>query len=127
MDYYDWIHYLVDLMIVELEEELGKNFARDGEMAWEAAKHCEAMMQRGGCYHAPRFFWGSAVNEAVGEITVPYNQWTIEQAVTKMGHEFLMSHDHHGALRYFPVIGAGLAVKEIGSGQVILFVTIRLK
>lgn len=126
-NYYRWIHHLVDLLIAELEEELGKNFVRDEELVLGAIGHCEAMMRRDCCYNAPAYLMGPALAEAVDAVKTDYQDLSIKQAVKKMAHRLIASREYHGALRFYSVIGANIAVKDIWFGKVALFATLRLK
>jgi hypothetical protein len=133
-DYFAWINSLADLLVQEIEKELGKGFVRDGRMAWEAAKHSEAMMRIADCYHAPAEYWGAASSELVGEDWAPYNQWSIEQAVKRLSHDFLASPEHCNDLKHFPAIGAGISIMMISFSpygreihRVRIFAAIRLR
>lgn len=127
MDYFDWLHSLDDLLVKELEKELEKGFIRDGRMAWEAAKHSEAMMLRNSCYHAPSEYWGGAESELVGAGYTSYKHRSIEQAVKERAYVFLISGGHYQALRFFSVIGAGIAIKEICFEEAIIYAVLRLR
>ena len=119
MDYFDWIHSLVDLFIDSLQREIGKGFIRDEGMTWEAAKHSEAMMWRRDYYHAPREYLGSALSELVSDgYASYYNQRSIEQLIKKVSRGFLDSPLHGPSLRFFSVIGVGIAVLDLRSNPV---------
>lgn len=126
-NYYRWIHHLVDLLIAELEEELGKDFIRDEELVLGAIKHNEAMVRRGCCYNAPAHFIKPALAEAVDAIKADYQDLSIKQAVKEIAHRLNASREYHGALRFYPIIGANITVKDIWHGEVAIFATLRLK
>ncbi len=125
--YYRWICHLVDLMIAELEEKLGKKFVRNEELTRGAVEHCKAMIQCGGCYQSPVSLRGSALAEAVDGIITFYQEQFIEQAVKTMARGLISSQEYYSDLRSHPVIGANIAVKERQSGEVAIYTTIRLK
>ncbi|MEK7624272.1 MAG: hypothetical protein AAB404_00880 [Patescibacteria group bacterium] len=112
---------------MELEEELGKSFIRDEELTSGAIGHCKAMVERGCCYNAPKYLLGSALAEAVDGVKADYQDLAIKQAVKKMAIRLIESREYHGALRFYPVIGVSIAVKDIWSGEVALYATLRLK
>lgn len=126
-NYYRWIHHLVDLMIAELEGEFGKNFIRDEELTQGAVEHCKSMMQRGAFYQSPVGLRGPALVEAVDGVITFYEDRSIKQAAKKIAHRLIGSQEYHGALRFYPIIGANIAVKEVRFGEVILYATLRLK
>ena len=125
--YYRWIHYLVNLMIAELEEKLGKKFVCDEELTRGAVEHCKAMIQYGGCYQSPVSLRGSALAEAVDGIITFYQEQFIEQAAKTMARGLISSQEYCSDLRFYPVIGANIAIKEIQSGEVAIYAAIRLK
>ncbi len=126
-NYYRWIHHLVDLMIAELEEEFGKDFIRDEELTQGAIEHCKEMMRRGASYQSPVSLRGPALAEAVDGVITFYEDYSVKEAAKKIAHRLIKSHEHHGALRFYSVIGANIAVKEIKFGEVVLYATLRLK
>jgi len=128
MDYYGWLNSLVEILVKELEEELGKDFIYDWEMALAAAKHSEAMIWRGYCYHAPKEYWGAARAELAGDAFTSYNDWAIERAIKSIAQGFMASPDHHPFLRLYSVIGGGIAFGQTGrEGEIRIYVTVRLR
>ncbi|MFA5084256.1 MAG: hypothetical protein WC475_02650 [Candidatus Paceibacterota bacterium] len=132
-DAYYWIHDLVDLLIAELGEEIGKDFVRDEEMTLEAAKHSEAMMHAGFRYPTIPSLLESGKVELTDIELAPYDRWppyqeqSVREAVKKLARKCVLSQEVHPALRSYPFIGVGIAVKEKSPGQAVIFSTVRLR
>jgi len=128
--YYDWIHYIEDKLVTELEKDFGNKFVRAKELIEGAEKHSEAMLKQGKPYGAPEEFWKPAVCEIVCKGVVCYQRWeekdrAIEKKVEEIAESFWNSR-HHRFLRYFfAQIGVGIAIEET-PGQVALYATVRL-
>lgn len=126
MDYYEWLNGKIVFLIKELEEQLCREFNYDLEVASGAAKHSEAMMHHGSCYHAPKEYLGTVRAELVHSAFADCNDGSIELAIKTIAVYFINSSEQHASLRRYPVIGCGIAIRKIENGLV-LFATLRLK
>lgn len=126
MDYHEWLSSKITILMEELEEQLGRDFDYSLEVASGAAKHSEAMMHHRCCYHAPKECMGTVGVELVNSAFADYNDGSIELTMRKIALDFVNSSEHHSSLRRYPVIGCGIAIREIENG-VVLFVTLRLR
>ncbi|OGG42949.1 hypothetical protein A3G50_00210 [Candidatus Jorgensenbacteria bacterium RIFCSPLOWO2_12_FULL_42_11] len=125
MDYYEWLSGKIGILVKELEEQLGREFNYDLEVASGAARHSEAMMRHGTCYHAPKEYLGIVRVELINSAFAHYNNDSIELTIKKIAVDFINS-PHHASLRRHSSIGCGLAIREIENG-IVLFATLRLK
>ncbi len=133
MDDYYWIHELEHLLIEYLREELGKDFIRDKDMTSEAEKHSEEMMNAGCRRPTIPSSLGPGKIELTDIESAPYNQWPphyqekpVKEVIEKLAHKCILS-EYHSALRFYQIIGVGIAVKKGSSGEAIFFSTVQLR
>src|SRR3989344_5327303 len=106
MDYYEWLSGKIGILVKELEEQLGREFNYDLEVASGAARHSEAMMRHGTCYHAPKEYLGIVRVELINSAFAHYNN-DMEVASGAARHsEAMMRHGtcYHAPKEYLGIV-----------------------
>jgi len=126
MNYFDWLNSLIEVVIDRIENRLGKKFSYDLELAFEAAKHSDALYKRDDCFHAPLVFLNKAQAEVIGVSHTYYNDEGIKKGLEEIADVFLGSCGHRELLHDFNNLGAGIAIGGIGREKIKIYFTIRL-